>query len=60
RDGPSGTWSAYFYNGYVYSSDGQQGLDVLQINDPRTDSANNVRQDLFNAQTQYLLSAGNN
>ncbi|MCA5894449.1 hypothetical protein LEP48_13990 [Isoptericola sp. NEAU-Y5] len=26
-----GSWSAYFYNGYVYSNDIQQGFDVLAI-----------------------------
>jgi hypothetical protein len=26
-----GSWSAYFYNGYIYSSDIQKGLDVLKI-----------------------------
>lgn len=60
REGPSGTWSAYYYNGYIYSADGQHGLDVLRIDDPRTDSAKRVRQDVFNAQTQYLLSPGKN
>jgi hypothetical protein len=60
RFGPSGTWSTYYYNGYIYSSDGQQGLDVLQIDDERTDSAKGVHQSVFNAQTQYLLKPGSN
>jgi hypothetical protein len=47
-----GTWSAYYYNGFVYSSDIRKGLDVLQINDRRTDSAGRVRLDELNAQTQ--------
>jgi hypothetical protein len=46
-----GSWSAYYYNGYIYSHD-QHGLDVLRIDDPRTDSARGVRLDEFNAQTQ--------
>ncbi|MBB1245182.1 hypothetical protein GL263_16615 [Streptomyces durbertensis] len=46
-----GTWSAYYYNGHVYSSD-QNGLDVLDIRDRRTDSAKRVRMGEFNAQTQ--------
>ena len=60
RVGPSGTWSAYWYNGYIYSMDGQQGLDVLQITDTVTDPAKSVHQDVFNAQTQYPLRTGRN
>ncbi len=60
RVGPSGTWSAYYYNGYIYSNDGQQGLDVLRIDDPLTDEAKSVHQKVFNAQTQYSLRHGNN
>ena len=26
-----GSWSAYYYNGYIFSNDIQKGLDVLQI-----------------------------
>ncbi|MGH3881237.1 MAG: LVIVD repeat-containing protein [Actinophytocola sp.] len=48
-----GTWSAYYYNGYIFSSDLGKGFDVLQINDPRTDAAKDVRFDELNAQTQY-------
>nr|WP_307832004.1 hypothetical protein [Prauserella cavernicola] len=47
-----GSWSAYYYNGYIYSSDIQKGFDVLAINDPRTASAKSVRYDEFNVQTQ--------
>ncbi|MGX7826198.1 LVIVD repeat-containing protein [Actinokineospora sp. 24-640] len=60
REGPSGTWSAYWYNGYIFSLDGQQGLDVLEIKDPRTNQAKSVHQDVFNAQTQYSLKPGKN
>ncbi|WP_436498432.1 LVIVD repeat-containing protein [Actinokineospora sp. HUAS TT18] len=60
RKGPSGTWSAYWYNGYIYSMDGQQGLDVLEVLDPRTNQAKSVHQDVFNAQTQYSLRQGQN
>ncbi|WP_343035644.1 hypothetical protein [Isoptericola sediminis] len=28
-----GSWSAYYYNGYVFSNDIQQGFDVLEIDD---------------------------
>ena len=30
----AGSWSAYFYSGLIYSSDIQQGFDVLKLNDP--------------------------
>ncbi|SCL33256.1 LVIVD repeat-containing protein [Micromonospora rhizosphaerae] len=45
-----GSWSAYYYNGHIYSSDIQKGLDVLEIDDPRT--ANNTRFQELNVQTQ--------
>ncbi|SCL24393.1 LVIVD repeat-containing protein [Micromonospora pallida] len=47
-----GTWSAYYYNGYIYSSDTIKGLDVIEINDPRTASAKLTRYQEFNPQTQ--------
>ncbi|MEU9605501.1 hypothetical protein [Streptomyces sp. NPDC048057] len=47
-----GTWSAYYYNGYVYSNDMVKGLDVLKINDRRTDPAKRVWLDELNVQTQ--------
>jgi hypothetical protein len=47
-----GSWSAYYYNGYIYSSDIMKGLDVLRIDDPRTDPAGKVRMKRLNAQTQ--------
>ncbi len=47
-----GSWSAYYYNGYIYSSDIVKGLDVLRIDDPRTDPAGKVRMERLNAQTQ--------
>ena len=34
-----GSWSAYYYQGYIYSNDIQKGLDVFQIKDPRVNSA---------------------
>ena len=30
-----GSWSAYYYNGYIFSNDIQQGLDVFEMRDPR-------------------------
>lgn len=47
-----GAWSAYYYNGYIYSSDIQKGLDVLKIDDHRTDSADQVRLRELNPQSQ--------
>jgi hypothetical protein len=47
-----GAWSTYYYNGHIYSSDIQKGLDVLEINDPRTDSAKSVQFTELNVQTQ--------
>ncbi|MFI6937931.1 hypothetical protein ACIBI4_01550 [Streptomyces sp. NPDC050418] len=47
-----GSWSAYYYNGYVYSNDIAKGFDVLKINDRRTDPAKRIRLDELNVQTQ--------
>ncbi|HLU74452.1 MAG TPA: hypothetical protein VKZ82_19885 [Nonomuraea sp.] len=47
-----GHWSAYYYNGHIYGSDFHQGLDVLKLNDRRTNQANGVKFDILNAQTQ--------
>ncbi|MFD4576663.1 LVIVD repeat-containing protein [Streptomyces sp. NPDC058417] len=48
----AGPWSTYYYNGYIYSNDIAKGLDVLRIDDRRTDSAKRVRLDELNVQTQ--------
>ncbi len=47
-----GSWSAYYYNGYVYSSDIQKGLDVLKLTGSLA-SADGVKLRVLNAQTQY-------
>ncbi|MGW2946216.1 LVIVD repeat-containing protein [Streptomyces sp. NPDC001226] len=47
-----GSWSAYYYNGYVYSNDIAKGFDVLKISDWRTDPAKRVRLSELNVQTQ--------
>ncbi|MFH8367225.1 LVIVD repeat-containing protein [Streptomyces sp. NPDC018031] len=47
-----GSWSAYYYNGYIYSNDMAKGFDVLKIDDRRTDSAERVRLHELNVQTQ--------
>ena len=53
-----GSWSAYYYNGYVYSSDITRGLDVLKIDDPRLRSAERVTYDEFNPQSQPSYRPG--
>ena len=47
-----GSWSAYYYNGYIYSNDIQQGFDVLGVVDKRMKRAGSVTMDVFNPQSQ--------
>ncbi|WP_406264564.1 hypothetical protein OHT93_04860 [Streptomyces sp. NBC_00191] len=47
-----GSWSAYYYNGYIYSNDIAKGFDVLKLDDRRTNPAKRVRMDELNVQTQ--------
>lgn len=47
-----GSWSAYYYNGYIYSNDIQKGLDVLDIRDKRTDKGKRVWLSELNTQSQ--------
>ena len=47
-----GTWSAYYYNGHVYSSDIQKGFDVLRITDASLKKAADVKMDTLNVQSQ--------
>ncbi|WP_438872395.1 LVIVD repeat-containing protein [Paractinoplanes maris] len=47
-----GSWSAYWYNGFIYSNDITKGVDVLELKDVRTAIAKYFRADVFNAQTQ--------
>uniref|UniRef100_UPI000370BD40 LVIVD repeat-containing protein n=1 Tax=Nocardiopsis xinjiangensis TaxID=124285 RepID=UPI000370BD40 len=55
---PGGSWSAYYYNGYVYSSDMERGLDVIRLDDPRLRPAENVTYDEFNPQSQPAFRPG--
>jgi hypothetical protein len=54
----AGSWSAYWYNGYVYSSEIGRGLDVFQLlpsaalTQNEIDAANTVRYDHLNVQGQ--------
>jgi hypothetical protein len=53
-----GTWSAYWYNGHIYSSEIARGLDVLElapsglISRNEIEAAKLVHLDYFNAQDQ--------
>ncbi|MGW2437687.1 LVIVD repeat-containing protein [Streptomyces goshikiensis] len=50
--GLGGSWSAYYYNGHIYSNDIVKGLDVLRLDDWRTESAKRVWMDRLNVQSQ--------
>ncbi|MFE2169395.1 LVIVD repeat-containing protein [Streptomyces sp. NPDC059447] len=50
--GVAGSWSAYYYNGHIYSNDMAKGLDVLRLDDWRTESAKWVWLDRLNVQSQ--------
>jgi hypothetical protein len=56
--GDGGTWSAYWYNGYIYSSEIARGLDVFELTPSAFMSRNEiaaaklVHLDYFNAQDQ--------
>ena len=50
-----GSWSSYWYNGFIYSNDIQMGLDVLKFSDRRAAKANGVKVPYLNAQTQEPL-----
>jgi hypothetical protein len=58
RIGNAGTWSAYWYNGAIYSSEIGRGLDVVEltpsqyVSQNEIDAAKTVRMDYFNAQGQ--------
>ena len=57
-----GTWSAYWYNGNIYSSEMSRGLDVFALkpsgllSQNEIDAANTVRFDYLNAQSQPKAS----
>jgi hypothetical protein len=53
-----GIWSAYYYNGYIYSSDITRGLDVFKLRDRRTDAAERVVTDELNVQSQTRYRQG--
>ncbi len=45
-----GSWSAYWYNGHIYSNDIQRGLEVFELKDKRVKGAKKF--DTFNPQSQ--------
>ena len=57
----AGSWSVYWYNGYIYSSEIARGLDVFELvpsahlSQNEIDAAKTVRFDYFNAQEQPHL-----
>ncbi|PYP18572.1 MAG: hypothetical protein DMD54_04930 [Gemmatimonadetes bacterium] len=62
KPGDAGTWSAYWYNGYIYSSEIARGLDVLElvpsglITQNEIAAAKLVHLDYFNTQDQPKLT----
>jgi hypothetical protein len=58
RMGSGGSWSAYWYNGAIYSSEISRGLDVFEltpsefISQNEIDAAKTVHYDYFNTQGQ--------
>jgi hypothetical protein len=57
----AGSWSAYWYTGYIYSSEIARGLDILELtpspllSQNEIDAAKLVRFDYLNAQDQQKL-----
>ncbi|AKU15619.1 LVIVD repeat-containing protein [Luteipulveratus mongoliensis] len=47
-----GTWSSYYYNGHVYSSDLGKGFDIFKVSGKDFDQAAKVKMDQFNPQSQ--------
>ncbi|MBC8093681.1 MAG: hypothetical protein H7Y15_17445 [Pseudonocardia sp.] len=52
-----GSWSAYWYNGHIFSSDIQKGLDVLELDDAAIAGAEDVTFEVFNPQTQPVYGS---
>ncbi|HVM27956.1 MAG TPA: hypothetical protein VM433_09830 [Mycobacteriales bacterium] len=51
-----GSWSAYYYDGFIYSNDIQQGLDVFEMRDPRVANGKSGKFPTdYNPQTQPSL-----
>lgn len=58
---PGGSWGAYWYNGYIYSSELNRGMDVLELQPSEYLSANEIAaaklviMDEYNAQAQPMI-----
>jgi len=58
----AGSWSAYWYNGFIYSSEISRGLDILElkpsgwISQNEIDAAKLVHQIFSNVQTQQKIT----
>ena len=57
-DDGGGTWSSYYYNGHVYSSDLGKGFDILKLKGKDFDKAAKVKMDEFNPQSQPFVPKG--
>src|SRR5437667_10849840 len=61
-----GDWSAYWYNGSIYSSEIARGLDVFELTPTKDltqneiDAARSVRVDELNVQNQQMIVWPNN
>ena len=53
-----GSWSAYFYDGLIYSSDIQQGFDVLKLNDSAIAGSGSDKTATLNPQSQTPYTVG--
>jgi hypothetical protein len=57
----AGSWSAYWYNGYIYSSEIMRGLDILELqpsamlSQNELDAAKLVRTEYLNVQEQQKI-----
>jgi hypothetical protein len=57
-----GSWSAYWYNGHIYSSEIARGLDIFElvpsqyISQNEIDAAKQVTMSALNVQTQQMMS----
>ena len=53
-----GSWSAYWYDGRIFSSDIQQGLDVLKLDDPTVPGSRKPSLRTVNPQSQRAYLTG--
>ena len=56
-----GSWSAYWYNGKIYSSEIARGLDIFELTPTKhltqneIEAAKSVKMDILNVQTQQMI-----